>query len=128
MRFQRGINQSQHSDTTKGNIMGTTAVTRTEFNSLKGDVAEIKAMLLAMQPAKAPVKAPAKKPATKAVRIEAPKGKKTTTLTRKSAPLLRKQHAWARGLSTQVIASMLVEEPGLAKGWVVGPRYTEMFS
>lgn len=126
VRFQRGINQSQQRDTTKGTIMSSNYVTRTEFNALASDVSRILAILDPAKPAKV-VKAPAKK-ATKAVRIATPSKGKTTTVTRKSAPLLRKQHAWARGLSTQVIASMLVEDPSLAPGWVVGPRYTEMFS
>lgn len=109
--------------------MSTNYVTRNEFNALKSDVHQILVLLKADAPAKQPKarKAPAK-PATKARRISTPTKGKTTTVTRKSAPLLRKQHAWARGLSTQVIASMLVEDPSLAPGWVVGPRYTEMFS
>lgn len=102
--------------------MSNNTVTRTEFNALKSDVSKILVLLEGGAPAKATPKPARKAPAKKA----APKA---TTLTRKTRPAFVKANPWAKGLSTQCIASMLVEDPSMTTdAWVVGPRYTEMFS
>ncbi len=91
--------------------------------------------LLALLEGSAPAKVtrpvtPKAKPAPKARKAPAKKAPaKTRHLTRKNRAEFVKAHAWAKGLSTQVIASMCTEDPSLlAKGWGIGERYAEMFS
>lgn len=100
------------------------------ISALESDVSEVKAMLttlLTRLDAGAPAKVTRPKAEPKPRKAAQPKA--VRHLCRKNRQDFVKAHAWAKGLSTQVIAAMCVEDPSLlSAGWGIGERYTEMFS